>query len=436
MAKKYIITSAVPGADLNDKFYKSIQTYCKKNKAKLLIIPTLPMSRKDILDIDVPEECLVTKNLPLNSKIRISNIHIRPTQIDPVSGLQRNSQTDGSFIFASPKQRLKFVPNSNTKYPHALMTTGAITLPTNYKQDRAGQIAEMDHVNGALIVEIVDNNMYHFRQVQADDKDGSFIDLGVQYLSTGKMRKAEVEAVVFGDWHSLQTDPVVRRVSLKMIERFKPERTIVHDGLDFYSRNHHHKGKNILNARKADLCNVDKELNIFALDMKEIAKRSKSVVVVKSNHDEALDRWLESGAYVEDDRNFEIGHQLALIALKGRDPLEHYVRSKTSVPNVRFLKRDEDLKLSSRKIQCGSHGDIGSNGARGSTAAIELAYARSISGHSHTPEILRGAFVVGTSSYLKLEYNRGPSSWMNTHCILYRNGSRQLLNIIDGNYHA
>ena len=45
---------------------------------------------------------------------------------------------------------------------------------------------------GAIIVEIVDDKRYHFRQVQAD-KDGSFIDLGVQY--SGKKQKKIKRAI-------------------------------------------------------------------------------------------------------------------------------------------------------------------------------------------------------------------------------------------------
>ncbi len=83
-------------------------------------------------------------------------------------------------------------------------------------------------------------------------------------------------------------------------------------------------------------------------------------------------------------------------------------------------------------IELGAHGDKGANGARGSLLAMENAYGNSVSGHSHTPEILRGAWQVGTTSLLKLEYVKGPSSWMHTSCLVYPNGSRQLINAING----
>ena len=65
---------------------------------------------------------------------------------------------------------------------------------------------------------------------------------------------------------------------------------------------------------------------------------------------------------------------------------------------------------------------------------MELAYGSCVIGHIHSPEILRNAFCVGTSTHLSLEYNKGPSSWCNTSCLVHKNGSKQLINCIKGNW--
>ena len=99
-------------------------------------------------------------------------------QIDPITGLGRIGQRNGTFVYASPKQRLKSSPISNIKMPHFLMTTGAITIPdytsANYMSNRTAYIAEYDHVMGGLIVEIGNSDEYHFRQFQCDN--GRMID--------------------------------------------------------------------------------------------------------------------------------------------------------------------------------------------------------------------------------------------------------------------
>lgn len=57
----------------------------------------------------------------------------------------------------------------------------------------------------------------------------------------------------------------------------------------------------------------------------------------------------------------------------------------------------------------------------------------SLTGNS--PGIEGPHFKAGTSTKLKVEYNAdAPSSWLNSHVILYRNGKRSLINIIDGHF--
>ena len=442
MSKKYIISSIVPSSPINFPFLESILYYCKNNDTELLLIPTLPEHKKDMINeefVDLEANGLlkvVHKELQLNSKIRISNIPISPLAVDPVTGLNRQSQTDGSFIFASPKQRLKVVPNSNTKLPHVLMTPGAITLP-DYSESRRGMIAKQDHVNGAIMLEIVDNVMYHHTQIEADS-DGSFIHMFNKYNTDGSVESVNAEAIIPGDLHVGSTDPLVKAVIIEMINKGKPKHFLAHDLFDGNGISHHLLDRKITRAVVQQNLSITKELDITYSDIKEYAdlmnKHNGKVHVVKSNHDDFIDRWLDSGRFMDEPVNLLEGLELATHYAKGRNPLEMGLRKRGKLSNVKFLKMDEDLKLSKHKIQCGAHGDKGLNGARGSAVSLEQAYSKCIIGHSHTPQLLRGVTVVGTSTHLKLSYNKGPSSWLQTMCILYPNGSRQLINVINGKY--
>ncbi len=119
--------------------------------------------------------------------------------------------------------------------------------------------------------------------------------------------------------------------------------------------------------------------------------------------------------------------------LRIKNPLKEGLLRCGGIPeNITFLERNQDYKVLG--WQLGAHGDKGGNGARASVQGLENAYGKSITGHRHTPEILRNTFVVGTSTYLSLSYNDGPSSWMNTHAMLWSNGKVQLVNIIDGKW--
>ena len=219
------------------------------------------------------------------------------------------------------------------------------------------------------------------------------------------------------------------------MKTLKPQILVLHDAFSGVSINHHEQHRNILKAQRSAAHELDikSELETLATDLNDLSQLVDEVVVVKSNHDEFLERYLQDGQYVKDPQNHRLSLLLSLHLLDGGDPLKYGIETHGLTSNkVRWLKRDEDFKIA--RIQLGAHGDVGANGARGSLRTMEAAYGNSVSGHSHSPEILRGAWQVGTSSYLKLSYNRGPSSWMHCSCLIYPNGSRQLINSIHGQW--
>ena len=445
---KFVITTAVTGCELDNKMYKSVKSYCKKNNAALLILiasdPASNLDRGSLGRVDkrLTSEAIVLEDSELNSNIFLSTIKLSAKHIDPIAGLGRIGQREGSFVYASPKQRLKSSPVSNTKLPHFLMTTGAITVPdytsANYMSNRTAYIAHYDHVMGGVIVEIGDSDEYHFRQFQCDDK-GKFIDLGVEY-DNNKTKKIRPEAFVLGDWHSGSTCPMSKFIWEDISKNLKPKRLILHDLFDGKSINHHEANNIDSKAKRAESgqLNLRDELRLVARDLEYLTGLTDEVVVVKSNHDEFLDRFLQKGDFKNDPYNYKTFLELALHYVNtSEDPLKYGVEKMSSLDvkaasKIRWLKRDEDLRLGD--IQLGAHGDKGANGARGGLQSMEFAYGNSVTGHSHSPEILRGAWQVGTSSFLKLGYNVGPSSWLNSSCLVYPNGQRQLINAINGKY--
>ena len=265
-----------------------------------------------------------------------------------------------------------------------------------------------------------------------------FIDLGVEWSSKGK-RNVAPAAFVLGDWHSGSTDPIAKRCWYEVCKVLKPEYLVMHDFFDGLSINHHEAHNLTLKAKRAQEGELDllSELIGCRDDLEELTEWVDRVVVTKGNHDEFLDRYLQSGMYIKDPYNHKTALALAQVAIDGEDPLKYAIEEMIGIPTsakekIRWLSRDEDFFIA--KIQLGAHGDKGANGAKGSLKSMEQAYGNSVTGHTHSPEILRGAWQVGTSSLLKLAYNVGPSSWLHTSCLVYPNGSRQLINVIDGQW--
>lgn len=446
--KRFVITTAVVGCPVHEGFLESIKTYCKHKDAMLLVLPSEDRASGDNWNLDhrLDRDSIVFSDVKLNSNMFICSIKTSAKQIDPTTGLDRIGQRNGSFIYASPKQRLKFMPVSNVKYPHAEMTTGAITLPkyfqiregvrNPYMSERTAYIANHDHVMGAIIVEIEDDNKYHFRQIQADSR-GAFVDLA-DFYNGSKISKLYAEGLSMGDWHSGETDPTAVKAWKEVIALVKPTTLFVHDGFNGLSINHHERDRQIRRAilAKKGLLNLESELSALARDLDDMASWAgiKKIVIVKSNHDIFLDRWLDDGAYVDDPYNYDMGVTLAKAMVDGKNPLRHAVEmlGLKAKDKMRWLSMDEDYFIA--RIQCGAHGHKGPKGSRGSLAGMEKSYGLSVTGHAHGPEILRGAWQNGTSSLLKLSYNEGASDWVHSSTIIYPNGMRQLINSFDGNW--
>lgn len=446
--KKFVITTVVNGQRVDGNFLNSLNNYCKVNDALLLIIPcndpahNLDNALEWHFDSLIKDYDFVFNELHLNSNIHISSIRINAKQINPHTGLGRFVQGHGSAIFGSPKQNLDLIPISNIKYPHALMSTGAITVK-NYKTTlgnslRSAFIAEYDHIVGAIIVEIENDKIYHFRQIQSDE-NGGFADLGKFYNGN---KISEVSPIfVMGDLHAGEHDLKALDAWMEICRVTKVKEIIAHDIFNGNSVSHWEANDIITRAMRAHVHELDlkTELETTGNVLDYIFKNSKiqKMTVVKSNHDEFLVRWLKAGRFATDPHNFQIGCALANIAVDGRDPFIHGLKYYSKMKNfnkIKFLERDEDYKVSG--IELGSHGDKGPNGSKGTKANIENAYGKAVIGHSHTSGILRGIFQVGTTSKLKLMYNDGPSSWIHCSCLVYPNGQRQLINAIDGSWRA
>jgi hypothetical protein len=420
-----------------------------QNKASLLVlVASDPAHNKKhnrggygTIDSALLSECLVVEDTHLNSNFFISTIKLSAKQINPTTGLSDIGQREGSFVFASPKQSLTPESTSNEKLPHVMMTTGAITLPNyetdRYMSERTAYIADKHHVMGAVIVKIHDNESYSYTQIQSLNDEGSFVHLGVRYFPDGSTKKEAPEGIVLGDWHSGSTDPLVKKCTEEMLKFFKPKKVFIHDGFDGLSINHHEEQNLIAKAQRFmhGAPSLEQEIKGYRDDLEWFASLVDNVVIVKSNHDEFLaNHYLKYAKYASDPQNHYFSLSLAQAMMESKDPLKFAVE-KVGIKagnKLKWLKRDEDYKIAN--IQLGAHGDIGPSGSRGTLKGMRKSYGLSVTGHSHSPGIWHGAFAVGTSSLLRLSYNRGPGSWMQTHCLVYSDGSRQLLNMIAGRW--
>ena len=449
--KTFIITSAVTGCDVHQDGIDAIKNFCKRNDAMMLVLPSSdPASNRKhkwALDYKLKKSSIVFKDLKLNNKLFLSTIKLSAKHINPLTGMDRIAQRLGSCIYASPKQALEYVANkSEKKIPRALMTTGAITKPqyqtSRYMSNRTAYIAEHDHVMGAIIVEIKDNKTFFFRQIQIEPKTGAFIDVDTKYFADGKIKKVKAALVQFGDTHIGETDPMTMKVGREICDVVRPKYLTVEDFFTGMSVNHHNKGRLITRAQNVEhgYYNLTQEFqaNADAINQLLSWNNFETLIMKYGNHEDFLFRWLDSRDCFEDAVNYKTAVRLAnAVVNEGwENPFAYAMREMYNIckKRVKMLK-NADSSFVVGGIENGVHGHLGPNGSRApGLAGVEKSYGAANVGHTHSAGILRGVFRVGTSSYLKVSYNKGPSSWTQTHLIQHENGSRQLINCINGEW--
>lgn len=444
--KVYLITTAVANSKAHSGFLDAMKNFSAKNNAQIVIMPCESITnsfenRTGVMDpvFNDSSFLFVQEDTPLNDNLSLCSIQVSAKQIKPITGLSRLGNREGSYVFASPKQFLEYVPSGNSRTKnYSIMTTGACTVPKYYTETfvskRLSYIAERDHTLGAIIVEIVNDKEFYFRQIQCDDS-GAFCDLGLEYLPNGETRKVPAN-VILGDLHGIEVDAYALETFLDVFEKMDVLQLYLHDVFDGKSISHHitdisEKAKRAMYSKG----NLVDELEQTLWLVKEIDERLKPNVIniVKSNHDEFLTRYLAAGRYVYDPENHYSALKIAPAMFEEQDVLEcgfEYATNNQIPGHWKFLQREDSSKIAG--IECGAHGDMGLNGARPSISSLEKIYGDSVTGHSHTAAIQRGVWKVGTLSKLDLGYNRGPSSWTHTCGIVYPNGQRQLLNSING----
>lgn len=449
MSEIHLLTSAQGAAMPHERLLESMETYTAERAGRLTVLPMIGRdAREDWTDQHprLQEHDIEYGTRKLNDRIQIEQFHVRPYQVDPVTGLRRFAQRNRTQVFASPKQRMQPIPDSLREHPKFLITTGAVTMPNYALSDdvsaerrRLGSIAKRDHVLGGLVVEVANKDTYYMRHITSNGT-GSFIDLGTKYDGEEVTEGIRPDAMILGDYHCGRTDRDVLQTTYGMIDDLKPKRVVLHDYFDGHSVSHHVERdlitQSILQQVDYEHTSLEQELKQCNEELNILADMTDEVAVVMSNHHEFLWRWLNEGRFVKDKYNARFAFKLAshMAEKDENDPVEFGIRMMGNLAkNIRFLKRTDDYKV--RGYQLGAHGDKGVGFGYGSMTSKENDFGQSVSGHVHKAQTLRRTHTVGTMLPLDMYYTRGnPIDWSNSHAVIYPNGAVQHLIINDGDY--
>jgi len=224
-----------------------------------------------------------------------------------------------------------------------------------------------------------------------------------------------------------------------IVETLRPRRLVLHDLADNRNTNPHELMNRL--TRAALVAGKHGEGSL-ARELEGVAEwlcalpGFEEVLVVRSNHDDFIGRWLERQQ--PEPQNAKLFHQLCYLMLDhhertGRFPIPLELALRELRPNllpesVRFLDHDESFRIGG--VELGMHGHNGPDGARGTIQNFSRIGTRSVIAHKHGPGIWQGAYQVGLSGIYRHGYNVGPSSWLQSHALVHENGYRQLVHMI------
>lgn len=456
--QRYVITAAQNATPVYTAGWRSLLSYAAKNDAQIMVIPiryknpTSWWSQRAKSHDWWAEELqpyLTGERIELGDHLVVmGDVAVQPTARRPLEGFETISGSR-SAIFGHPKLELSTVATPQQRLPKILTTTGAITRK-NYIRGKAGKMGEFHHTFGAALVEITESGGFHLRQLNIT-KSGSFIDLDREYHPDGTVNHTSAAALVMGDWHQRFNDPAVREATFGkggIVDTLKPKTVVWHDVFDGFSRNPHDWRDPVRNyvKQKYTLGNVGSELKQTYDAIDAVTSKERVNVFTFSNHNDFLNRWVKRvrGAPMDPENELfwaESYKQMLAAAewtkngVKEIDLFEYWARAwlKSYKQGV-FLGPDDSYTV--KGIELAMHGHLGANGAEGSLQSFAKIGVKSITGHSHSPGIRDGAYRTGTSGFLRVDYNRGLSSWLQTHAVVYANGKRALINIIDGKWRA
>lgn len=362
----------------------------------------------------------------------LADANVIPTATWPTSGFEGNTPAGVSAIIPASKIELRVAAASKNGKTKILAATGALTK-RNYILRKAGTRAAAAHCIGAVYVNTVTNEIRHLELMPEASEiydttgvygaDGSYRELG----------RGDVAAFQPGDIHAEKADPVNLRNVCRMLAQFQPQHLLVHDLLDFSSRNHHNiKDPFFLVGQYNAGATVAGDLQAMARVLDMLALSSTATThVVESNHDLAIDTWLKNTDWRGDPINAATYLDTAAAKVKGGQDFNTLAWAYSAIgggangESIVFHKTDEDLVIAG--VDMGNHGHNGANGSRGSPKQFATLGVPMNTGHTHSPSIYGRCYTAGVTASLEMGYNIGASSWAIAHIITYPNGQRQIL---------
>lgn len=445
--RRLVVMCAQNNTPEHPEFWQALKVYSAERNAPLVVFPTHYKNislytanddyKKEWSETVAP--FIIDKPLDIGGGIVLRpDVKIAATASQPLSGLEPIGGAKWT-VFGHPQVAMRPVASPAGVLPKRMYTTGSVTVK-NYSHTKLGAKGEFHHTIGALVIEILDNDRAHIRNIST--KTGPFYDLDRLYTPEGSKPAGRILALTPGDEHVKFNLPEVRQATYDALDsitnELRPEYIFRNDVLDGYAGSHHHLLDDLVLFKKHHSldCDYRAELDQVVAFINDTTPADSITCIVPSNHHDHLYKWLSRVDPKKDPQNalliHELKHKQYTNALAGEttDPFEIYVAPRLTC-KFKFLDRNQPFTL--ENVDHGQHGDIGPNGSRGSARALAKTTYKMVIGHSHSACIDQGIFQTGTSTG-RLEYERGLGTHTNTHVLQYPDGRLTHVDIIYGDW--
>lgn len=444
----FFVTCAVQESYANRGFLKAALHWCEERNGALLVNPVYYVNPRTRTEAEqrsgekwwdpALREYMLDNEIRPHDGLSIMTTKAQATAHNPLPARLSGRTKARSAVFGHPQMTMRTVATPQSRLPKILYASGAIT-EKNYSDTLSGDMGEFHHTLGGVLVEVRGDRFYLTEVVW----DGhGFTDRDRYYTAEGSGPAPPPAALVMGDIHAPHfVAPNVMEATFGkggIVPVLKPRRLFLHDLADNRNANPHELPNKLTRAALAGRgeASIEEELR-GVVEWVHRLPAFEEIVVVRSNHDDFLERWLQRAN--PEPQNAKLFHKLSYLMLEYYErhgdfpiPLELALREGISAKlpeSLRFLDHDESYQLGG--IELGMHGHLGPNGARGSMRNLSMIGTRSMIGHVHGPGIWQGVHAVGLSAVYRHHYNRGPSSWLQTNGLVHASGYRQLIHIID-----
>lgn len=455
--KRYVLTSAQNNTHVHEAVWLNVVAMARHYDAELMVGSfsydkgaygrksvkrnTASVADKDALWYDplvvvhlVDEPVVLAPGLTW-----CGEMNILPTSTNPLGDLESYNGRSSNII-PHAKFAMSSVAGLGEEATKFNYSTGTVTQ-RNYIQKKAGLKAERFHGYGALLVEVLPDGDWFVRQLQATEA-GTIRDLDLKADKGAVTAGNPIAALTPGDVHVRVLDPIVKELIWGeggMVDVLRPRVQLLHDVIDFRSRNHHEIKDPLAAYHKwrDGEDGVDDEVAEVAEFLRFASRPWLDSVVVPSNHHEAMLRWLKEADWQKDPKNAVFYHKAWTALLSGvADVFEWAVEQHCDPASlgVRFLADDSTLVIAGTEVA--QHGHRGLNGARGNHRSSVKLGRPTTQGHEHAAGIYLASWVSGTCTIFRVGYNKGASSWSQSLVIQYPEGTRSMVTLWKGRWRA